>query len=98
MGFRSKPSLEQLEERKEYLTVENEVVSGEVEIAEKEAIIKELKKKYGSSWKNLLGLKGRLNIQTLRSVLAGPRKGLQSMAGTTYNPGLSPLPGRSLRR
>lgn len=93
-----KLSLEDLEDKKEYLIVESEVVSREAEVVEKEAIIKELHKKYGSGWKRLLGLGGQLNIQTLRSVLAGPRKGLQAMSSATYNKSLDPLPPRNLRR
>lgn len=95
---RKKSSLEDLEDKKEYLTIESEVVSREAEVAEKEAIIKELRDKYGSNWKDILGLRGKLNLQTLRSVLAAPKAGLRGMAGAFGNPNLSSLPPRILRR
>jgi len=93
-----KPSLEDLEDQKEYLDVKSEVASREAEVAEKEAIVKELKRKYGSGWKNILGLRGRIDLQTLRSVLGGMSKGLKGQGGALYNPNLSPLPGKNLRR
>jgi len=95
---RKKPSLEELEERKEYLTVESEVASKRAEVAEKEAIIKELRSKYGTNWRNILGLGGRLDLQTLRSVLGQMKKGLVGSRGALYNPNLSPLPNKNLRR
>ena len=93
-----RPTLEELEEKKEYLSVESEVASKEAEVAEKRAIVKELKAKYGSGWRQTLGLKGRLDLQTLRSILGGMKKGLKGIGGAVYNPNLSPFPGRNLRR
>jgi len=93
-----RPSLEELEERKEYLAVETEVASQEADLAEKKAIVKELRRKYGSDWRSTLGLKGRVDLQTLRGFLGGMKRGLKGMGGATYNSNLSPLPGRNLRR
>lgn len=93
-----KPSLEDLEDQKEYLAVETDVASQEADLAEKRAIVKELKKKYGSGWKNILGLRGKIDLQTLRSILGGMHKGLKSQGGALYNPNLSPLPSKNLRR
>lgn len=95
---KKKPSLEELEDRKEYLTVQSEVVSKEAEVAEKEAIIKELKKKYGSGWRNILGLKGVLNLQTLRSVLADSGRGLRKMGSSFISPELGKPPSIRFRR
>jgi len=95
---KKKPSLEELEEKKEYLAVETEVASQEADLAEKRAIVKELRRKYGSDWRSTLGLKGRLDLQTLRSFLGGMKRGLKGMGSATSNPNLSPLPGRNLRR
>ena len=49
---KKKPSLEELEDRKEYLAVETDVASQEADLAEKKAIVKELQKKYGSNWRS----------------------------------------------
>jgi len=95
---KKKETLEELEDRKEYLTIKEEVLSHEASAAEKEAIIKELKRKYGSDWRSVLGLKGKLDLQTLRSFLGGMKRGLKGMGSATYNSNLSPLPGRNLRR
>jgi len=95
---KKKPSLEELEDRKEYLAVETDVASQEADLAEKKAIVKELQKKYGSNWRSTLGLKGKVDLSTLRSFLGGMNKGLKGMGGATYNPNLSPLPRKDLRR
>ncbi len=95
---RKRPTLEELEDRNEYLAVESEVASKEAEVAERKAVVKELKRKYGSDWKSTLGLRGLPSLETLRSFLGGMKKGLQGMGRATSNPNLSPLPGRNLRR
>lgn len=96
--FKKKPTLEQLEDRKDYLKVETEVASKEAELAEQKVIIKELKKKYGSGWKSTLGLKGRLDLQTLRSFVGSLQKGAKGLGKATYNPSLSPLPRKNIGR
>ena len=95
---KKKPSLEELEEKKEYLAVETEVASQEVDLAERKATIKLLEKKYGSSWRSILGLKGKLDLSTLRSFLGGAKAGLSKMNRGRPNPNLNPVPGRELRR
>lgn len=95
---RKKESIEELEDRRDRLVIEEEVTSREAAIAEKKAIVRELKARYGSDWKHILSLGGRLDLQTLRSALVGMKKGLRGMGGATYNPSLSPLPNKNLRR
>ena len=92
--FKKKPTKDELEERGEYLQAQTEVASREAELAEKEAIKKELKRKYGSSWKSILGLKGKLDLSTLRSILSDMGKGLHKMGSATSNPRLDPRPSR----
>lgn len=94
---RKKPSLDELEEKKDYLSVESEVAGKEAEIEEKRQIVNELRKRYGRNWRGTLGLKS-LDLQTLRSVLGGMKRGLVGMGGATPNSYLSPLPGKNLRR
>lgn len=65
------------QERKlELLRVENEVAGEEVSLAQKKALIREAKQKYGRDWKKVLGLaKGiRINseaVQNLHSLGVG---------------------------
>lgn len=87
-----KESVDQLEEKRDRLIIESDIASKEQEIAEREATIKELRKRYGPGWKNILGLKGRVDLSTLRSILDGMKKGLKGKGGALYNPNLSPLP------
>jgi len=93
---RSKPSMEELETRNENLILEEEVVSREASVAEKKAIVKELRDKYGSDWKRTLGLKGRLSFSDLRHALMSMNQGLKGKYGNSalHNPRLSPLPRR----
>jgi len=91
---RDKPSVEVLEETRDRLIVENEVESLSASVAEKKAIVKELRKQYGKNWRATLGLKGMLNISDLRNALGGMKKGLVGDRDALYNPKLSPLPKR----
>ena len=93
---RPKPTQEQLEVRNESLILEEEVATREASVAEKKAIVKELRSKYGSDWKRTLGLKGRLSFSDLRHALMSMNQGLKGQYGSSalHNPRLSPLPGR----
>jgi len=94
MGLFQKKSIEELEARNELLKVETEVAGREAEIVEKQATIKELKRRYGSGWRSVLGLKGKVDLNTLRSFLSSASKGIKGQGGALYNPKLSPLPRR----
>jgi len=88
------------EERIEGLEMESEALSHEKEVAEKRAIIAQLKTQYGSRWRQILGVKG-LDIATLRSFLVSANGGLrreQSRVGYRGGNGSRNGPGRGLRR
>lgn len=74
--FHKEPTVEELEDRRDRLVVEEEVSSREAVVEEKRAIVRELRSRYGSGWKQLLGLSGGLDIQSLRSVLVRANRGL----------------------
>ena len=93
-----KPTLDELDERNAYLTAENEVVGRESELAEKKAIISELKKKYGGGWRKILGVGGHLDLATLRSFLGSAKSSLSGIGDTTFNPNLDPRPSGRQRR
>lgn len=80
--FRKKKSTDELEEERDHLIVEEEVVSKTAEIEEKKAVIKELKSKYGSSWAKTLGISKLTNLTTLRTFLVSAKKGLEKQSRT----------------
>ncbi len=77
MGFldrfqgKSTPSIEQLEDDLDEVQLRSQIAGGRAEIAEREAIIRELKTKYGKDWKSTLGLKSMPSLPSLRSLLKG---------------------------
>ena len=85
-----KKSIESLEKDSVHLDVENEVMSKRAELAEKEAIIRQLKQQYGRDWKSILGVKGLLDLSSLRSLSRKP-------TGSNTNNSVSVLPSPSMR-
>ncbi len=77
MGFldrfqtKSTPSIEQLEDDLEISQIKSQISGHDAERAEREAIITELKSKYGKNWKSVLGLKGIPSLPSLKSLLSG---------------------------
>jgi hypothetical protein len=53
------------------LEMEHEIVNQQAEMAERKAIIKEFEKRYGPEWKKMFGLKGWVDLSTLRSLQKG---------------------------
>ncbi len=73
-NFRYKPkdsSIEELEDDLDRVQMQSQIAGGQAEIAEREAIIRELKTKYGKDWKSVLGLKGMPSLPSLKSILHG---------------------------
>lgn len=82
MAFRRRASLEDLEEKRDRVVVEEEIVTKEAEIAERAAVISELKKRYGRSWAKTLGISKFTDLSTLRSFLVSAKKGLESQSSS----------------
>jgi len=84
MGFlpKKKRTVEELEEQNECLTLEADNASKEAEIAEREAIIAELKGSYGKNWAKTLGVSKFSDLSTLRSFLTSAKQGLVQQAGS----------------
>jgi len=80
LNFKKSP--EQMERKLAGLQIEDEVTKKEAEIAEKKAIIAELKKQYGPSWMTIMGVKVIPDLQTLRSMFKGSRRGMREMANS----------------
>jgi len=53
------------------LEIEQEIVNKQSEMAERQAIIEEFKKQYGPGWKKIFGVKGWVDLSTLRSLQKG---------------------------
>jgi len=87
--FRSKPSIADLEDKRDRLTIEEECVTKEAEIAERQAVVSELKKRYGSSWAKTLGISKLTDLTTLRSFLKTAKEGIEKESRTSsgYSPG-----------
>lgn len=51
--------LEGKERKLEGLTIDREIAGKETDIAREKAIAREMKKKYGSDWKHILGIVGK---------------------------------------
>ncbi len=91
-----KPSIEELEDKRDRLEIEEEVVTKETSIAEKKAVISQLKQRYGRNWKGILGAGGSLSLVDLRNLLVQSKKGMRSSmytGGGSSHP-LNPLPPR----
>lgn len=64
-------SIEELEDDLDRSQLKSQIAGHEAEAAEREAIIRELKMKYGKDWKSTLGLKGIPSLPSLKSILKG---------------------------
>lgn len=57
--------------------LDNEIATQEAEIAQKKAIVAEMKRRYGRNWRNVLGVKGLADLYaidpTLRDLAKPPR-------------------------
>lgn len=89
--FSRSPTAEQLDERLDGVTVENQILTQQKEIAEKEAIIKQLKQQYGPGWKKILGIGSHIDLQSLRTFLKASKQGLERAGGPRSNQLLSPI-------
>ena len=72
----------QIEKKIEGLKMEEELVTQEVAVAEKKAVIKQLNREYGSNWSKILGATKLTDLTTLRSFLSGANKGMKSMSNS----------------
>ena len=92
MGFlKGRRSIAEMEEEKEYLTVEEECLTKKAEIAEREAVISELRKKYGTGWAKVLGVSKLTDLSTLRSFLRGAKAGLDRQGGSPSKTAVSKM-------
>lgn len=93
-GLKRKPTVGELDEKLERVQIENEIVSKEAEKAEKEAVIRQLKREYGPNWMKTLGLNKFTDLSTLKSMLKSANQGMHGLAnkaGVKGGENLSPL-------
>ena len=95
--FKRKKPIAELEEDRERVTIETEILSKEAEKAEREAVISELKSKYGHGWAKVLGINKFASLTTLRSFLVSAKQGMQKEAASTSS-SLSRVNSRRARR
>ena len=78
-SFKRKKTTAELEEERERVTIEKEILTEKAESAEREAVISELKSKYGHGWAKILGINKFASLTTLRSFLVSAKQGMQKM-------------------
>ena len=66
---REEKGVEDYEEDLEKLKIQTEIQGVKTDLEERKAVERELKAKYGSGWKKILGLKGWVSVPTLKSAL-----------------------------
>lgn len=102
------------EKELEGLEIEVDIADKRKELAEKKAVIAQLRRQYGGDWRKVLGLGASSSISTLKSFLRTANTGLHEQSKTslgTHRGGVSkdmvfvgrrsvpsPLPNRDLRR
>lgn len=98
MGFLSKgKDLNKVHSDLEYYKTESEMLAYKSDAEEKKAVIKQLEKEYGPSWKKLLNVTSKENVQTLKSFLgAFKSKSKKIHSGKVKD--LNPLPTSDPKR
>lgn len=86
--FKRKKTIGELEEEGDRLTIESENASKEADIAERRAIVSELRKRYGPSWTKILNVSKWADISTLRSFLRTAKQGMEKQ---TTSSGSTPI-------
>lgn len=88
MGFfKKEKTMDELDSDLERAKIQEEIDTHEANSAERQAVIKELKRKYGSGWQRILGANSNSPLSTLRSFLSSAKQGLKSEAGKAQGGG-----------
>jgi len=66
---RDEKGIDDYEDDLEKLKIQTEIQGARTEFEERKALERELKSKYGPTWKKILGLKGLISVPTLKSAL-----------------------------
>ena len=77
------------EKELEGLEMEVEIADKRKELAEKKAVITQLKRQYGRDWKSVLGVNTSSSLSTLKSFLRGASQGLRTQSRTSLSMGNS---------
>lgn len=91
-----KESEEKLYEEASKLEIQEEVTDRRSRIAQREAVIKELKREYGPDWKKTLGISSLMDVESLKSFLSSAKVSMSRAGNPVSNPAISPvMPGNS---
>jgi hypothetical protein len=85
--FKKEKSVEQLEEERDKVKIQADTAGYKSQIAEREAVVKQLKKQYGRDWSKLLGVSKGADMSTLKSFLTGAKSGL-ARTSVTVDPNI----------
>jgi len=89
--FSSEPTMEDMMEKSDTLDIRLEIAEKEATIAQRESVIKQLKKEYGKNWMSLLGVDRLTSTETLKSFLTSAKSGMRESGKGVINPLLSPV-------
>jgi hypothetical protein len=78
--FSKKQTIEELEDERDRSRLKADIAGYQSQEAERQALVKQLKREYGGGWKKLLGVSGRADNSTLRSFLSGAKQGMEKQA------------------
>lgn len=76
--FSSEKSPEEQEKKLESLRLEHEILNEESQIAERRAVISQLKRQYGKDWAKTLGISKLTDLSTLKSFLRDAKQGMKA--------------------
>jgi hypothetical protein len=60
--------LDEKEKKLEHLKLDEEIAETQMSIAQKKAVEREMKQKFGRDWKKILGIKGGINKESLQTM------------------------------
>ncbi len=81
--FKHELDSNEIEQKIEKTEEKSRLASAEAELAQKEAVVKELKQKYGKNWAKTLGVDKLTDLASLRSFLKGANQGLRHQSSDT---------------
>ena len=91
--FQKKPTVADYDTMQDLETAKGQYLSKKRENEELQAGIKELKEKYGSGWRKILGVGSHFGLEDIKVFLSQSKKGLEKSGSSTkkQNSMLSPI-------
>lgn len=81
--LKKQKTISELEEERDRVTIEEETITKQAEITEREAVIRELKSRYGKKWPQILGISKFTDLSSLKSFLVSAKAGMEKQTATS---------------